>query len=457
MIYNYIFPIKTHLHIFQLEEYKPLRFINWYRKNFFKRKLRQKKTLVYTNKVKLILLSAFIWWVIISVILLFNSPITGIIVGLLLIIQPYLLFFLAIATLWPYEYLNKLRIKHETRKKINNMPNLKVIGISGSYAKTSVKEILFQILNSKYKTLRTPDSYNTWLGVAKVVDYELDHRHEVFICEMGAYKKGEIAEICDMVSPDYGILTGLTYQHLERFGSLKNIKSAKFELTEAVNNLNRIVFNLNNKNINDEIKKRNYKVAKPKIKLVSITLTKNGTNLKIVINKKTYSITTNLFGEAQAQNIILSSEMALKLGMKPKEIVGAINSLKPFTNRSTVKRFGDTRIVDNTYSSNLESFKQTIKTAKSAYGKKVLITPGIVELGNKEIEIHKRLGETAKNTFDQIVLVGKSRRTKALKQTIGKKGIFIPDSKHDYQEIIQRYVDKKYDWIFLENDLTDNY
>ncbi len=457
MIFDYIFPIKIHLHIFQLEEYKPLRFINWYRKNFFKRKLSQKKTLVYTNKVKLILLSAFVWWVIISVILLSSSPITGIVVGSLLIIQPYLLFFLAIATLWPYEYLNKLRIKHKTRKKINNMSNMKVIGISGSYAKTSVKEILFQILNTKYKTLRTPESYNTWLGVAKVVDYELDHRHEVFICEMGAYKKGEIAEICNMASPDYGILTGITYQHLERFGSLKNIKSAKFKLVEAVNNLNHIVFNLKNKNIKDEIKKRNYKVLKPKVKLVSITLTKNGTNLNIVINKKIYSITTNLFGEAQAQNICLASEMALKLGMKPKEILGAIKNLKPYANRFIVKKLGNTRVVDNTYSSNLESFMQTIKAAKRTCGKKVLITPGIVELGNKETEIHKRLGKIAKNAFDQIVLVGKSERTKALKRAMGKKGIFIPDNRQAYQEIIQRYVDEKYDWIFLENDLSDNY
>ncbi len=454
---NIIFPIKTHLHIFQLEEYKPLRFLNWYRNNLFKRKLEQKRELVYTNKVKLILALAFIWWLTILGVFVFSSPLAGIVVSLLLASQPYLLFFMAIATLWPYEYLNKLRIKQKTRKKINNLPNLKVIGITGSYAKTSVKEILYQILSTKYKTLRTPESYNTWLGVAKVVDYELEHRYEMFICEMGAYKKGEISEICDMVKPDYGILTGITYQHLARFGSLKNIVSAKFELVEAVNNLKRIVFNLENKNINAEIKKRNYKVSKPKIKLVSLKLTKNGMLLKIVIDKNTYSITANLFGEAQAQNICLASEMALKLGMKPKEVIKALNNLKPFSNRFIVKKLGNTRIVDNTYSSNLESFKQTIKTAKSISGRKVLITPGIVELGNKESSVHKKLGALAKDSFDQIVLVGKSRRTEALKQASGKKSIFISDNKQDYQKYIQKYVDEKYDWIFLENDLTDNY
>jgi len=112
--------------------------------------------------------------------------------------------------------------------------NLKVIGITGSYGKTSTKEFLYQILRQKYKVLKTPGSYNTLFGIYKVINHELDARYDFFICEMGAYKIGEIKELCDCVLPDFAILTGINEQHLERFGKIENTIKAKFEIVETL-------------------------------------------------------------------------------------------------------------------------------------------------------------------------------------------------------------------------------
>src|SRR5258708_24016596 len=235
-IINIIFPLKLQLNILQLEEYKPLRFLNWITKNFFKRNVPTKKGLVYTQKVKNLLA--------IYIVLCIASLFLNIFLFLILIIMPFIGITLAIFILKPYEIYNRYKTKNNTREKILSLKNLKVIGVTGSFGKTSTKEILYQILKTKYKILRTPESFNTVFGIAKVIDLEIDNSYELFICEMAAYKIGEIKEICDMVHPNYGILTGITTQHFERFGSLENTIKAKFELVDAVKSKNNIVFNL---------------------------------------------------------------------------------------------------------------------------------------------------------------------------------------------------------------------
>ncbi len=443
-----VFPLKLQLNILQLEEYQPLRFMNWIIKNFFKRNVPTKKALVYTTKVKNLI-------AIYLILLIISLPI-NIIIFLVLLTQPYFGLVLAVFILKPYEILKRYKTIKNTREKILSLKSLKVIGITGSFGKTSTKEILYQILNRKFKTLRTPESFNTIFGVAKVVDLELANKYEIFICEMAAYSIGEIKTLCNMIPPNYGILTGITTQHFERFGSLANTIKAKFELVDAIKNKKDIVFNLDDENVLAEIKVRNIKLGENAARAQNISFTKTGSNFELVINGKVYKISTLLFGSANIKNILLAVNMAIKLGLSEKEVVEAIKNLKPFENRNNLINDGKTTVVNNTYSSNIQSFKEMIETAKKVKGKKALMTPGIVELGVLESEVHKNLGVLSQNVFDKIILVGKNKRTNSFFEGLNGKAEFINDERSEYFKKIEEFK-KTYNWIFLENDVTQNY
>jgi len=456
---SYIFPFKLYLNIFQLEEYNFIRFGKWLIHHFFKRNLEIKRPLKVTLRIKLIVALSIFWGILLPTIAFFiyENIFVSLIILFILFGQPYMLFFIALLPLKPYEAVRHFSVIKKNRKLILSNKKLKVIAITGSFGKSSVKEILYQMMKNTYKTLRTPESFNTVLGINKFLAYEFDSGYEYLICEMAAYQKGEIKELCHMVPPTYGILTGITEQHLERFGSLKNIVSAKFELSDFVSNPDAMVFNTYNQNVANELQKRNIKY-KERVEIRNIKFNKNGCNFTIITGGKRYPAKSALFGMSQIKNIQLASEMALKIGMSPSEIVRQINQLTPPPSRSTIKFIDNCQIVDNTFSSNIESFKEIIETAKRIKGRKMLITPGIVELGKDEARVHEELGKSVSEIFDKTILVGKNTRTFALAKGIGKKSPieFIDDSRDQFNSMIMKYS-KTYDFIFLENDLTQNY
>ncbi|MEO1290909.1 MAG: Mur ligase family protein, partial [Chloroflexota bacterium] len=124
----------------------------------------------------------------------------------------------------------------------------KIIGITGSYGKTTTKNFLHDILNGRYKTYATPKSYNTMMGVTLAINTDLanDYSIEYFISEMGAYVEGEIERICQLTPPDISIVTEVGPQHLERFGSLENIAIAKYEIIANLKPQGLGVFNWDN-------------------------------------------------------------------------------------------------------------------------------------------------------------------------------------------------------------------
>ena len=461
-----LFPWKLYLNILQLEEYQYSRFLKWLSKNLFARNIIAKKNLVVTPKVKTIIHLSILWLAVLTIITsLLCTPLAGIVIFLLLIIQPHPLFALALLILKPYEILNKKRVIAKNRKLILNNKNLKVISIVGSYAKTSIKEILYQLIKDKYKTLKTPESFNTVFGINKVTDLELDNSYQYFICEMAAYQKGEINELMHMIPPSLGVITGIASQHLERFGSLKNIISAKFE---PLNHLStdKMTFNLDNKSVIKELQRRNINktygyginATQAQIQAKNIKLTKKGSKFTLIIDGKKYQASTSLFGFANIQNILAATALAHKINLTDKEILEKIKTLIPFSNRNELKKLETSTLVDNTFSSNEQAFIQTLKAAQAVKGKKILITPGLVELGTKKKEIHLKLGKLAAGVFNQVVLVGKNNRTRSLAQGIGNKPkpIFINDNRDQYSQAVNN-AKNKFNWIFLENDVTQNY
>lgn len=383
--------MKAHLHILQLEEYDPIRFLKWWIANPLVFKLQNKKPLVWTTKAKFIYALSFGFW-----------P----------------LMFLALLILKPYEIINRIIVKNKIQKKIQELKKqgLKIIAISGSYGKTSVKEYLYQILKTKYRVLRTPGNYNTLFGIAKIVDWELDANYDYFICEMGSYKIGETKELCETFLPDYAILTGINEQHLERFGSLENeIKGESESVEYVLGNGGQAVVNLGNKYILDKY---------PKI-----------TGYGQIE-----------YAHPHEQNIDGAWTMATFLGVKKTKI-----SLANPTHRLSLIYRGDMTIIDDAYSSNTDGFAAAVKYLKSFKDWKVIVTPGIPELGYATYEIHKKLGKELIG-LDQVILVGKNGRTRGLADGFNGDVIYVDK----VTEAIGKVTNSKA-VILFENDLPDNY
>lgn len=383
--------MKTWLHILQLEEYDPIRFLKWWFQNPFKLKLENKKPLVWTPKAKIIYSLSFGFWPLMLLVLLLLKP---------------------------FEETYKIYLKQRVLSKIKYLKSqgLKIIAISGSYGKTSVKEYLYQILSQKHKVLRTPGNYNTLFGIAKVIEWELDEKYKYFICEMGSYKIGDTAEVCDMVLPDYAVLTGINEQHLDRFGSLENEIIGESESVEYVlQNKGQVVVNLGNKNV-----------------------------YKKYPNLTGYGL--GKYSHPKEQNLEGAIAMAKILGVLklPKE-------LKEPNHRLSLIRRGDMIIIDDAYSSNTDGFAAAVKYLKSFEAWKVIVTPGISELGNATYDIHRKLGKLLSG-IDQIIFVGKSERTRGLADGFGGEVEYI----NKVTDAISR-VRKAKAVVLFENDLPDNY
>lgn len=448
--------MKKYLTIIQLENYDIIRFLKWFFKNPFY-KSENKIDLKYTVKTKVLILMSTL----INLLLIFfvyfvtKSTLLTILVSFILYINIYFSLILSVFIFKPLDYFYEVYSILKTKFALSKNKSLKIIGITGSFGKTSTKEVLYQLLKNKFKTLRTPESYNTVLGIAKTVDYELDKSYEIFICELAAYNKGDIKKLCNLVNPNYGILTGIAPQHLERFGSIRNIINTKFELYESIKNKENMILNLNDKSILREMGERNINIEND-IKVSKISFSKEGSQFQVTYKDKIYKISTNLFGYSNIENILLSLRMALKLGLDINYLIDRVKDLTPIKSRFTLINFDKTTLVDNTFSSNSHSFKETIKTASTLNGKKVLITPGLVELGSSEKVVNKEIGLLSNSVFEKVILVGKNARTLAFAEGFKGKVEFIDDNRKSYSEKIED-LKKNYEWLFLENDVTQNY
>ena len=455
---NKLFPYKLHLQIFQQDEYSSTKFLQWVFSHFFVRTIENKKPLVWTQKAKMIYYLSIFLAVLLLLILTINFKLIGIIIAFIFVTQSYLFLLISFYLLLPFEKYQKNKIKKATKQKLESFPELKIFGITGSYGKTSVKEFLYQILKTEHKVLKTPESYNTPYGIAKVVDLELDDSYEYFICEMGAYRVGDIKEICDMVHPRYGILTGINEQHLETFGSLENTIKGKFELIDSLPKDGFGIVNIDNTRIKNEYKKHNKydNISTYGLESPIIIIDNEITSFSLFLDNKSYDAKTKLLGRANIQNIIGAATMAYKLGMKPHAIVKAIENIKQVPHRLEIKLMENMTIIDDAYNSNVDGFLNAIETLKIFEKTKLLVTPGIVDLGTQTFFIHKKLGERL-DKIDYVFLIGKSERTKGLKEGIADKHKIIEvETLYDAWVKIGE-LKLKDPVILFENDLPDNY
>lgn len=352
-------------------------------------------------------------------------------------------------------------------KKLKEISNLKVIGITGSYGKTSTKYAVNTILSQKFNTLMTPESYNTTMGVVRTINEKLNSTHQLFICEMGAKYVGDIKEICDIVKPDMGILTAIGPQHLDTFKSLDNVRKTKMELVDSLPENGLAFVNWEDENIRKtEIPQNAVKFglsSKADYYAENIEITERGSTFDVVLpNKEKIKIKTKLLGELNILNIVGAVAIADSLGMTADEIKVGAKYLRPVPHRLQLKQnHNGSIIIDDAYNSNIKGAGMALDVLRSFDTKqRVLITPGIVELGDKAKEINRELGRKAAECADYVILVGKEQTEPIL---TGLKDRHYPEGQtyvavnlNDALNQMNK-ISGNNTVILLENDLPDNY
>ncbi|MDE6724364.1 MAG: UDP-N-acetylmuramoyl-tripeptide--D-alanyl-D-alanine ligase [Ruminiclostridium sp.] len=354
---------------------------------------------------------------------------------------------------------------NDAKRIINELPNLTVIGITGSYGKTSTKFYLNKLLSAKYNVLMTPESYNTTMGVVKTVRGSLNATHEYFICEMGAKGVGEIKEICDIVHPKHSMITSIGEQHLETFKSVDNIIKTKFEITDCITD-GMVFLNYDNKFIKEHKTDKNvisYGFS-PEYEYYAdnIRVTAKGTSFTVHHGDESEDFSTKLIGEHNVQNIVGAIAVANKLGVSFEELKMPVHRLEAVPHRMQILDKGNSVVIDDAFNSNPAGAKAALDTLALMEGYRILVSPGMVDLGEREYELNKEFGKQAAETCDFVIAVGEKR---AVPIVDGLREAGYPEEKTFVAQNLNEAL-AKCDMlksgglkkiILLENDLPDNY
>ncbi len=434
-----------------------------------------KKKLKYTARVKRLFVTAVLLCFALFGALLYRTaePATMLFFLGLLQLLVFMLVMLSNFILIPVEKSINYYYYRDAARKIRAIPHLKVIGITGSYGKTSTKHIVQKILAQKYNVLMTPGSYNTTMGVILTIRQSLSPLHDLFITEMGAKKPGDIAEICQLVKPTYGILTSIGPQHLETFLTQENVQKTKYELIRALPPDGIGVLNYDDKLVaggmerfgNKEVRYVTYGIEEEKaeVRAKNIRYSEDGTEFTVVrgAEEQEYPFRTRLLGQHNLYNILAGISLAFALGMDYRAIYAGVRDLAPIEHRLQIKRQQDYVLIDDAYNANPVGTRMALEVLGLISGnKKILITPGMIELGSQEYELNKIFGRQAATVCDYIILVG-GKRTFPLQEGLREVN-YPPEKLAVVKDIFAAFqllekIRQKNDIVLIENDLTDDY
>lgn len=370
----------------------------------------------------------------------------------------------------PAEKMVYLSYKTKAVNKLKGMNNLKVIGITGSYGKTSSKNILSDILNVKYSALPSPKNFNTPYGLIITVNNHLDKFDDILIAEMGAYKVGEIKDLCDLVRPKYGILTKIGTAHIEIFGSQENIQKGKFELIESLPSDGIGVLN------GDDELQVNYKLKNNckiiwigidnkdvDVRALDIKTSNKGTTFNVIFkgDKTKYEFTTRLLGYNNIYNILASLALSKEFGLSVDQMKKAVLGARSVEHRLELRPAGNITYIDDSYNSNPVGSKMALEVLKDMPGLRIVMTPGMVELGDKSYELNKKFGTYMKDSCDVVILVGE-KITKPIKDGLKEvkfndKNIYVVKSTKEAFNLVKSLSNGKESYCLIENDLPDIY
>ena len=437
-----------------------------------------KKPLVMTRRAVRIIITAMVVSLLLTIIAALTAPAKTLDASLLyaglamtvLYCLSHTIVMLSNYILKPVENLINRRYYNEASEMLKSMPGLRIVGITGSYGKTSTKHYLHRILSEHFDTLMTPGSFNTTLGVIRTVREHLKPYNEVFIVEMGAKQKGDIKEICDLVHPTMGIVTAVGPQHLESFKTIENVRDTKFELVDSLPSDGLAV-------VNDDFKM----IAGRKVSNVdciryavndtdnaaytvkNVTYSANGTDFVIVsAGKDDLKLHTTLVGECNISNLMAAVAVARALGVPDRKIKYAVERIEQVEHRLNLKRTpGGIVIIDDAFNSNPVGSGMALDVLSGMTGgKRIIITPGMIELGNRTYELNREFGVKIASSADVAIIVGQYNRdaiVDGLKEgDLDESKYHIVDSFAAAQQLLATIVTSG-DTVLYENDLPDTF
>ncbi len=355
----------------------------------------------------------------------------------------------------------------DAQRRLAERPELIRIGITGSYGKTSTKFTLKTLLDEKYNVLATPSSFNTPMGVTRVIREQLRPEHEVFLAEMGARHVGDIKEMCELVHPTIGVMTSIGPQHLETFGSIENVAATKNELIEALPADGKAFFAADGAWL-DKLYARagceKYRAGLTRDKMYmraeGLAVGPEGSSFTLVCEDGgRIECRTRLLGRHNIQNITLSAAVAHRLGVTMEQLASGIAKLEPVPHRLQIIPGAAGKIViDDAFNSNPAGAAAAMDVLASFEGLRCVVTPGMVELGEREYELNCEFGRQMARACEAVVLLGRKRsepmRQGLLEAGFNEKNIFVVDSLNAAMPILGALGA---DVTLFENDLPDNY
>lgn len=416
-------------------------------RNFFQKKMKLPiltKKIIFLSLVSIILevsylisISSFSTPLFIFYLLVFDILGLAIISGIVLVFQP-------IAALARISIIRMAIKKRETFK------DLIVIGITGSYGKTSTKEFLSTILAEKFNVLKTKEHQNSEVGISQCILHDLRAEHQIFVVEMGAYNRGGIKLLCDIVKPKIGILTGINEQHMATFGSQEDIIQGKYELIESLPKDGMAIFNGDNNYCyelyeNTEISKRlsmsniseKEKIIKADAWVGNINIGKESLSFKAFTKDgESAEFQVGLIGRQNVENILMAVIAAKELGMNLNEISKSCQEIKPEQGgMKLLKSEKGYNIIDSTYSSNPDGVIANLEYLRIWQGKKAIIMPCLIELGKSAKEVHKRIGEKIGQVCDLAIITTRDYLKEIKDGSEGKTEIlFMEDPKKIFEK-----------------------
>ena len=367
----------------------------------------------------------------------------------------------ALITRWYY---------NDAKRRLRAMPHLRIIGITGSFGKTSTKHFLYRVLSEKYNVLMTPGNFNTTLGVVRTIREHLKPHHEVFIVEMGAKQRGDIKEICDLVAPEMGIITSVGEMHLETFGSVENVARTKFELIDALPEGGLGVVNIDSESAYDHIKKRGIKAttygienADADYRAVNIAYSPSETEFEVESKAGKARFATHILGRGNILNILAALAIADKLGVSIEAQRRAVRQIEQIEHRLSMRRNGGITILDDAYNSNPTGARMALEVLSGfvTEGKRYVLTPGFVEMGTKQYDNNREFGRNIAAAKPDGVYVINEVNRKAIVEGLTEGGYpaaqlrCVASFNEAMGELQPRL--KSGDVMLYENDLPDSF
>ena len=374
-----------------------------------------------------------------------------------MLIFHHFVFYFFIWMMHPIETRIRNSYANKAKKKLQKFKGM-IIGITGSYGKTSIKNLVYDVLSMKYLCLKTKGSYNNQMGITKTILEEMNHQ-EIFICEMGADHVHEIEDLCEFVEPDIGILSSVGPQHLSTFQTIENILFEKMKLLESLPKEGMGFYNFDNFYLKQLDMKLDCPITRvgiqsyADIKAINYVCDHLGSQFDVVLENQIVHFHTKLLGEHNILNCLFAIALGHYLNVDIPLIQMAISMAKPTEHRMELKPFYKGMCIDNAYNSNPNSAKLSLEVLKKMPGRHYIITPGFIDLGDLHDYYSEEFGKQM-SFCDGIVLIGNCEAIlRGLKEYDKSKIIQVKTMKEAL--FIMSTILKEKDTVLIENDIPE--